>query len=48
MTTLNGAGFLDRMNDMGTVEIGKNADLVLPDANPQNYPHDDREFCKFL
>ncbi|WP_342481042.1 hypothetical protein NST07_03420 [Paenibacillus sp. FSL L8-0340] len=32
--TLNGAGFLDRMNDMGTVDIGKNADLVLLDANP--------------
>lgn len=34
MTTLNGAEFLDRMNDMGTVDIGKNADLVLLDANP--------------
>ncbi len=34
MTTLNGAEFLGRMNDMGTVDIGKNADLVLLDANP--------------
>lgn len=34
MTTLNGAEFLDRLNDMGTVEVGKNADLVLLDANP--------------
>ncbi|MHA6533741.1 amidohydrolase family protein [Paenibacillus sp. BAC0078] len=34
MTTLNGAEFLDRMNDMGTVDIGKNADMVLLDANP--------------
>ncbi|RJX39026.1 hypothetical protein D3P09_16110 [Paenibacillus pinisoli] len=29
MTTLNGSGFLGRMNDMGTVDIGKNADLIL-------------------
>lgn len=34
MTTLKGAGFLDRMNDMGTVDTGKNADLVLLDTNP--------------
>lgn len=34
MTTLNGAEFLERLNDMGTVEVGKNADLVLLDANP--------------
>lgn len=34
MTTLNGAEFLGRLNDMGTVDIGKNADLVLLDANP--------------
>lgn len=34
MTTLNGAEFLGRLNDMGTVEINKNADLVLLDANP--------------
>lgn len=34
MTTLNGAEFLGRLNDMGTVEVGKNADLVLLDANP--------------
>lgn len=34
MTTLNGAEFLGRLDDMGTVEIGKNADIVLLDANP--------------
>ncbi len=34
MTTLNGAEFLGRLDDMGTVEVGKNADLVLLDANP--------------
>lgn len=34
MTTLNGAEFLKRESSMGTVEQGKNADLVLLDANP--------------
>lgn len=34
MTTLNGAQFLKREATMGTVEKGKNADLVLLDANP--------------
>lgn len=34
MTTLNGAEFLGRLDDMGTVEVGKNADLVLLDADP--------------
>jgi len=34
MTTINGAEFLNRTNEMGTVEPGKNADLVLLDANP--------------
>ena len=34
MTTLNGAEFLGRQATMGTVEEGKNADLVLLDANP--------------
>jgi hypothetical protein len=33
-TTLNGAAFLHREASMGTVEEGKNADLVLLDANP--------------
>lgn len=32
--TLNGARFLQREATMGTVEVGKNADLVLLDANP--------------
>ena len=32
--TLNGAEFLRRTATMGTVEEGKNADLVLLDANP--------------
>ena len=34
MTTLNGARFLEREADMGTVEEGKVADLVLLDGNP--------------
>ena len=34
MTTLNGAEFLHREATLGTVEEGKNADLVLLDANP--------------
>jgi imidazolonepropionase-like amidohydrolase len=34
MTTLNGAQFLGREATMGTVDQGKNADLVLLDANP--------------
>lgn len=33
-TTLNGARFLGREASMGTVEAGRNADLVLLDANP--------------
>ncbi len=34
MTTLNGAEFLNRLSTMGSVDVGKNADLVLLDANP--------------
>ena len=34
MTTLNGARFLGREATMGTVDEGKNADLVILDANP--------------
>ena len=34
MATLNGAQFLKRESTMGTVDEGKNADLVLLDANP--------------
>lgn len=34
MATLNGAQFLRREASMGTVEAGKNADLVLLEANP--------------
>ncbi|AME27135.1 amidohydrolase family protein [Burkholderia sp. PAMC 26561] len=34
MTTLNGAEFLNREESMGTVETGKNADLVLLEGNP--------------
>jgi hypothetical protein len=34
MTTLNGAKFLGREDSMGSVEEGKNADLVLLDADP--------------
>jgi imidazolonepropionase-like amidohydrolase len=34
MTTLNGAIFLGRESTMGSVEVGKDANLVLLDANP--------------
>jgi len=34
IATVNGARFLGRESTMGTVEAGKNADLVLLDANP--------------
>jgi hypothetical protein len=34
MTTINGAKFLHREDHMGTVAVGKDADLVLLDANP--------------
>jgi imidazolonepropionase-like amidohydrolase len=36
MTTINGATFLGRESRMGTVTEGKNADLVLLEANPLN------------
>ena len=34
MTTINGARFLGRTSTMGSVAPGRNADLVLLDANP--------------
>ncbi|WP_413294433.1 amidohydrolase family protein [Bdellovibrio sp. HCB185ZH] len=34
MTTLNGAEFLGKRSTMGTVEVGKDANLVLLDGNP--------------
>jgi cytosine/adenosine deaminase-related metal-dependent hydrolase len=34
MTTLNGAKFLGRESSMGSVAEGKDANLVLLDANP--------------
>lgn len=34
MTTVNGAEFLGQASTMGTVDRGKNADLVLLNANP--------------
>lgn len=34
MTTIDPATFLGRTGTMGTVQVGKNADLVLLDANP--------------
>jgi hypothetical protein len=34
MTTINPAEYLGRTGSMGTVEVGRNADLVLLDANP--------------
>src|SRR5262249_31783132 len=32
--TLNAARFMDRENDLGTIQTGKVADMVLLDANP--------------
>jgi imidazolonepropionase-like amidohydrolase len=34
MTTRDAAAFLGTSSTMGTVDVGKNADLVLLDANP--------------
>jgi imidazolonepropionase-like amidohydrolase len=34
MTTINAAEFLGRLDTMGTVEVGKDADLVILDADP--------------
>jgi hypothetical protein len=34
MTTVNAADYLGRNDSMGTVESGKNADIVILDANP--------------
>jgi hypothetical protein len=34
MTTLNPAEFLGRTGTMGSIEVGKNADIVLLDGNP--------------
>jgi imidazolonepropionase-like amidohydrolase len=34
MTTINGAKFVHREGSIGTVAVGKNADLVVLDANP--------------
>ena len=34
MTTLNGAKFLHREDRMGSVAVGKDANLVMLDANP--------------
>lgn len=34
MATINAAEYLGRTDAMGAVEPGRNADLVLPDANP--------------
>ena len=34
MTTLNPAEFLDRTATMGSIDLGKNADIVLLDGNP--------------
>jgi imidazolonepropionase-like amidohydrolase len=34
MTTLNPAEFLDRTSTMGSIDVGKNADIVLLDGNP--------------
>ena len=34
MTTLNGAAYLAKLNTAGSVEIGKDANLVLLDGNP--------------
>ena len=48
-TTLNGAQFLRRDSTMGAVDEGKNADLVLLDANPvSDVSNLDKVFAVFL
>jgi imidazolonepropionase-like amidohydrolase len=37
MATINPAEYLGREDNMGTVEPGRNADLVVLDANPLDY-----------
>jgi len=43
IATLNGAKFLNREKTVGSVEAGKNADLVLIDGDPENNIHDIRK-----
>lgn len=35
IATYNNAKYLNRLNEQGTVEVGKKADLILADGNPQ-------------
>ncbi len=43
IATLNGAKYLERDKTIGTVEVGKNADLVLIDGDPENNINDIRK-----
>jgi imidazolonepropionase-like amidohydrolase len=43
VATLNGAIYLEKDNIIGTVETGKNADLVLIDGDPEKDIHDIRK-----
>ena len=43
IATLNGAKYLERDKTIGTIEVGKNADLVLIDGDPENNINDIRK-----
>jgi imidazolonepropionase-like amidohydrolase len=42
VATFNGARYLEREGDLGTVEIGKIADLVIVDGDPSSQIQDIR------
>jgi hypothetical protein len=43
IATLNGAKYLERDKTIGTIEVGKKADLVLIDGDPEKDIHDIRK-----
>ncbi len=45
MTTINAAEYLGRSHDMGTIEPGKSADMVILDANPLESASNLRKIC---
>ena len=42
MATLNGARYLDKEHELGTIEVGKIADLVVVKGNPSSRIRDIR------